>query len=466
MASGLAGRHGAAAALRIGYIAQALAIAASGACMLLDAPPPAVYAGAVVAASAVTLIRPAQGALLPALVETPAQLTAANVVSGWVESVSLLVGPALAGGLITVDGPGAALILFAGAVTASAALVAPLRGPTGSQSDEVHEPRSVVSTSHSPTVLALLAVGATQFIAIGAMDVLEVVLALKVLALGASGAGYLAAAFGAGSIVGGIGAVSLVGRHRLVGALLGASIVWGLALAVLGAWPAVGAAFAALAAAGVMRTLLDVSGRTLLHRAVPAELHGRVFGVLEGLSMLGLAFGSLLVPVIAGLGSAQAALVGVGGLLVVVPLGAAATLRAFEREAPRLEVELDLLRGSPLFGMLAPAVLEDLSRALVRIEVPAAAAIIREGELGDRFYLLAAGELVVSIGGEPVRTIAAGDGFGEIALLRDGIRVATVTANGPATVYALNRAPFLEALTGSRQASRVAEELVVERLGS
>src|SRR6202011_3143985 len=98
--AGLAERRGATVALRLGYVAQSLSVGACATAILLDAPAPIAYAGAVVAASAVTLTRPAQGALLPSLVDSPAELTAANVVSGWVESVSLLVGPALAGGLI------------------------------------------------------------------------------------------------------------------------------------------------------------------------------------------------------------------------------------------------------------------------------------------------------------------------------------------------------------------------------
>jgi hypothetical protein len=470
LGAGLAERRGAAVALRLGYFAQVLSIGVCATAMLLDAPSPVAYAGAIVAASAVTLTRPAQGALLPSLVDSPAELTAANVVSGWVESVSLLVGPALAGAVIALAGPGAALAAFAGAVFGSAVLVAPLSGPggEGAEADEsLADVTSVVTLVRTQRgVAAVLALGAVQFVAMGAQDVLEVVLALKVLGLGASGAGYLAAAFGGGAIAGGIGSLSLIGRHRLVGPLLGAGIGWGAAFVVLGAWPTAVGAFVLLAAAGATHTVLDASSRTMLHRVVPPQLHGRVFGVLEGLAMLGLAIGSLSVPAMMGLGGAQAALIAVGAVLLVVPISTVATLRALERAAPALDLELSLLRGSPLFTMLAAPVLEDLARALVREDARDGDAIVREREVGDRFYLLAEGELDVSIDGAHLRTLTAGDGFGEIALLRDGVRTATVVARGPATLYALERAPFLEAVTGSYQASQAAEKIVADRLAT
>jgi hypothetical protein len=248
--------------------------------------------------------------------------------------------------------------------------------------------------------------------------------------------------------------------------LLGAAIAWGAVFLALGAWPTAVSAFGLLAGAGASRTVLDVSGRTLLQRVVPAHVHGRVFGVLEGLAMLGLAVGSISVPALVDLGGAQAALAGVGVLLLGVALATAAALRAAERKTPAPEVELALLRGSPLFSMLPAPVLEGLARALIRRPVPAGEVFVREGEIGQRFYLVADGELEVSIEGAYVRTLGPGDGFGEIALLRDGVRTATITARGRATLYALERAPFLEAVTGSPHAHTAAEQLVASRLGS
>jgi hypothetical protein len=473
LAARLIGTRGAPSVLFGGYLAQAASIAATAGLLASGAPAAFVYAAAVIVTSAVTVTRPAQSALLPALVDTPAQLTATNVLSSWVESLALLAGPAIASVMLALRGPAAALALFAIVVSGSAWLVLPLRAlATGGRAgDGDVEDDGVASASSlmealraAPGAIPALGMLGAEYAALGALDVLEVVLAASVLGLGASGAGYLGAMFGAGALVGAGAAVALVGRHRLALPLLLSAASWGAAFILIGVWPAVGVAFCLLALAGATRSVLDVGGRTILHRTVPRELHGRVFGVLEGLEMVGLAVGSLAVPVVVGLAGPRAAMVVFGSVLIVVPLLTARTLPAIERAMPALEHELAILRGFPLFAMLGPPVLEDLARAMVRREAPADEVIVREGETGDEFFLLEAGRLNVCIRGSHVRAIGPGDGFGEIALLRDGIRTATITASSPVTLYALQRAHFLEAVTGSVHAHRAVGDLVDQRV--
>jgi MFS family permease len=461
--------RGAAATLCGGYVAQALALGATAAFMLAGAPAAVVYAGAVVAACAVTLTRPAQAALLPALVDTPAQLTAANVVNGWVDNVTLLAGPALASIALGIATPGWALIVFAGVVAVSAVVVAPLcRLGVVAGAEEPDEDAVTVrdAVREAPGALPALAMLTAEYAVLGALDVLEVVLAALVLGLGAGGAGYLGAAFGAGGLLGAAVALTLVGRYRLARPLLLAGTIWGAAFLALGAWPAAGAALCLLAVAGGGRTVLDVGGRTILHRTVPRTLHGRIFGVVEGLETLGLAVGSLLVPLLVTIAGPRGAVAAVGGLLVVVPLLTMPALHRIERAAPRLDAEVGVLREVPLFAMLNAPVLEDLARALTPLEAPAGETIVREGEPGTQYFIVAGGRLDVSIGGGRVRTLGRGDGFGEIALLHDGVRTATVTATSDVGLYSLERAPFLEAVTGSRQAHRAARQLVAERLAA
>jgi hypothetical protein len=458
---------GAAATLCWGYVAQAVSLGATAALMLAGAPAAVVYGAAVVAASAVTLTRPSQNALLPALVETPAQLTAVNVVSSWVDNLTLLAGPAIASVALAIAGPGWALLVFAVVVASSALIVTPLRGLRRGDPEEAAEGAAASwreAVRGAPGALPALAMLTAEYAVLGALDVLEVVLAALVLGLGAGGAGYLGAVFGAGGLIGAAAALALVGRDRLALPLLLAGAVWGSAFVAIGVWPALGTTLCLLAIAGAARTVLDVGGRTTLHRAVPPALHGRVFGVLEGVETLGLAVGSISLPLLVAVAGPRGALAVVGGLVIVVPLCTAPLLRRIERDAPSLDTELGLVRSHPLFAMLSLPVLEDLARALAPVQAPANTAIAVEGRPGAQFFLVATGALQVSIDGAPVRALGPGDGFGEIALLHEGVRTATVTAASDVTLYALERAPFLEAVTGSRHAQRIARELVAERL--
>jgi hypothetical protein len=198
-----------------------------------------------------------------------------------------------------------------------------------------------------------------------------------------------------------------------------------------------------------------------LQRSVPARLLGRIFGLLEGLTMAGLALGALLVPLLVYLGGSRLALLGVAALLPLAAAVGGRGLVTLDAEAPVPVVEIALLRSLPLFAELPAPAIEGLAAALTPVELPAGAVLIRQGEPGDAYYAIAAGELDVHQDGRFVRRCGRGDGVGEIALLRDVPRTATVTAHTLATVYQLNREPFLTAVLGhdptQRQAGRIAD---------
>ena len=325
-------RWGALAALRAGYWTQSVALVAAGGLVLVDASSAAVYAAAIIAAIAVTMTRPAQAGLVPALASAPGELTAINVLSSWAESLSILVGPALTGVLIGVDGPGAAIAAFAICSLTAALLVADLG--SSRRDGRLIGDRAIHPVTDPATGAAagperarfggLLAVLGAQYLVVGMLDVLLVAFAISVLRLGASGAGYLNAALGAGGLGGSLAAVTLIGRRELVRPLLAAAVLWAALLAMLGAWPTVLNAFLLLAAAGMSRSLLDVSGRTILLHGAPPLMRARLFGMLEGLAMLALALGALLVPVLVELGSVRAALMAAAALLAGITLAALA----------------------------------------------------------------------------------------------------------------------------------------------
>ena len=211
---------------------------------------------------------------------------------------------------------------------------------------------------------------------------------------------------------------------------------------------------------------IDVTAFTLLARLVPNDVMARVFGVLEGLSMAGLAIGSLLTPALVDLAGARWAVAGIGALLPLAVLVAARALTEIDRRAPVPVVEIALLRSLPLFAPLGAPSLEGLANGLAEVEVPVGTVVIREGEPGERFYVVAEGELEVGTGGREVRRLGRGEGFGEIALLRGVPRTATVTACTAARLYALDKPSFLASVASHPRAAGEAERLVSERLPS
>ena len=465
-AATLGDRYPPARVLALGYVAQAVALGATAAALLGGAPPLLAYALAAIAATAVTITRPTQSALLPALARTPDELTATNVVSGWIESVSLLAAPAATGVLLTVSGPGTVFAVMAALVLAGALFVAGVQGPAPAARD-VAESAVLSETAEGFRMLArepgprlLVGVLGAQYIVIGALDVLFVVLAVSVLGLGGSGAGYLNAAFGAGGVAGVAATVALVGRPRLVPPLLAGAAIWSAAFVALGVRPSTAAAFVLIGVAGAGRSVLDVAGRTLLQRLAPGELLARVFGVLEGLSMAALAVGSLLASALVALVGARAAVACAGAILPLALVASLARLRALDAAATAPIVEIALLRSIPLFAPLGAPALESLARSLTPLEVRAGTDVIRAGEPGDTYYAIADGELSVSIGG----VLRRGDGFGELALLAGVPRTATVTAVTDVRLYALAKDDFLAAVTGHSESRREADRLLRERL--
>jgi MFS family permease len=470
VAATLADRRSPAIMLAGGYLVQAAAMAATAAAIIAGVPL-AAYAAAVVAATAVTTTRPAQSTLIPSIASTPDQLTAANVVVAWVEATGIAASGLLAGVLIALAGVGSVFVVCAGFGVVAALLTAGLRVPAlappteGAGAALTGLGEGLGLAVRQPRLRLMLALLTAEAVVVGALDLLFVILAIGVLGRPQAWAGYLNFAYGVGGVLAATVSVALVGR-RLGAPILAAALVFSGTLAALAFGLGVGWTVALLAVVGASRALLDVASRTLLQRSVPARLIGRIFGLLEGLTMAGLALGALLVPLLVYLGGSRAALLGVAAVL---PLAAAIGGRALfglDAGAPVPVVEIALLRSLPLFAELPAPAIEGLAAALVPIHLPASAVLIREGEPGDAYYAIAAGELDVLRDGRFLRRCGRGEGVGEIALLRAIPRTATVTAHTPATVYELDRDPFLTAVLGHAPTQRQADRIADTRLAA
>jgi hypothetical protein len=480
------------AMLLASYAAQAVVVAATAVTLGTGGPTWLVYGLAALANATMTLTRPLHAALLPYLAETPAELTAANVATGATENLSILVGPALAGLALGLTGPGLAFAVSAAILVASALLVMPVlarrmhvgqrlpvpvaaTGPDESErpagpsaigraaSDFLESVRVIGRRGQTRTLVWLIAIATLIW---GAQDVLIVVLALDLLRLGEPSVGYLNSIFGAGGVVGVAATFLLIGRPRLAVPFAAGMVVFGAPLLFMGFGVGPLLAGALLAVSGAGRSVMDVAGRTLLQRVAPHAVLARVFGVLEGISMAALAIGSVVASAaIAVLGDVGAFAMA-GLLLPAAVLLAAGALREMDTTAEVHLHEVELLRDIPIFAPLSPLALERLAASLAPASAAAGEEIVRQGEPGDRYYVLAAGRVEVLVDGRRVRELGPGGGFGEIALLRQVPRTATVRAMEASELLTLERAPFLETLTGYPVARVAADAVIADLLGA
>lgn len=428
-----------------------------------------VYAIVGLSTVAGTVFRPAQAALLPHLARTPAELTAANVASSTFESVGAFVGPALGGLLLAATNAETVFVLNAASFVWSALLVlavqvghAPGREPGAAAPDEGEGQgglaAGVRAIGASRDLLVLCGLYTAQTLVAGALNVLVVVAALELLDVGESGVGYLNAALGIGGLVGGFAALVLASRGRLAADFGLGLALFGLPLALMGVLASVPVALLALGLIGLGNSLVDINALTLMQRTVPDAVLGRVLGALEGVLLGSIGIGSLLAPALIDSAGIRAALVATGLVLPALALLTTAQLRSIDRRS-RPPAELGLLQGVPLLSPLPLATLELLARSVLEVELPAGAVVIRQGDAGDRFYVIEQGE--VEIAG---RRFGRGESFGEIALLRDVPRTATVTAVTDVVLYALARDEFIAAVTGHEPARAAADAVVAARL--
>ena len=316
-----------------------------------------------------------------------------------------------------------------------------------------------------PRLRLMLALLTAEAAVVGALDLLFVILAISVLHRTQAWAGYLNSAYGVGAVLAAPVSAMMVGR-RLGLPILGAALLLSGALAVLASGLGLAGTMALLIVVGASRALLDVASRTLMQRSVPAQQLGRVFGVLEGLTMAGLAAGALLVPGLVHLGGSRLALLGVAAVLPLAAAVGGRALSGLDSGTPVPVVQIALLRSLPLFAELPAPALEGMARALTPVTVPAGTELIRQGDPGDAYYAIAAGELDATQDGHFLRRCGRGEGVGEIALLRDIPRTATVVAHTAATVYKLDREPFLTAVLGHAPTQRQADRIAGTRLAT
>jgi MFS family permease len=443
--------------------ARGAVTAAAAVVAAVSGPPVLIYALAVLSTIAATLFRPAHSALLPSLCHTGSELASANVVRGLLDSAATLVGPLLAAVLLEVADVSAVFWVAAASSWWAAALLLRLRYDAPPRPSVSTRPRLVREAADGLKAVArhrglavILGLAAAQSFTRGALTVLSVVVAIELLGTGEPGAGALMTAVGVGAVLGSLAASLLVGTRGL-GAWFAVGVaLWGLPIALVGVVPHQGAALGLVALVGVGNALVDVAGFTLLARMAPDEVLARVFGVLESLVAVSIGIGALIASWLVDELGPRAALFGIGLVCPVLAVASWRRLRQLDRSVGGHDLDVELLRQVPMLRTLPLPSVEQLARGLEPVQVPAGQAVFSQGDVGDRYFVIESGEVDVLGDGVRVTTLGPGEGFGEIALLRDTPRTATVVARTDLRLRALVSHRFLAVVLGFTPAARAA----------
>ena len=461
--------------------------------ILADAPVWTVFVLATLTSVFAAPFRPAVAALLPHLVERPEELTAANGTSSTIDSLSFFIGPAIGGLLLTVTTVPVVMFINVATFVWSAALVAIIKVPHPATEPGIEVPPTVAVDARGDTMvepvvdaeeeketffqessagfktiwnnsdLRLISlVYCAQTIVAGASVVFGIAMAVEMTSFGPNGVGYLDSMFGVGAIIGGLVALGRASKKKVATDFGWGVILWAIPLLLAAIFPQAWAALLAVAIMGFGNPLVDVNAVTIVQRLGDDKVMGRIFGALETGLIAAMALGSVLMPVLLHFFGLQWA-------LAILAIGISAIVLPFMRRLGRMNSTLRepeglrLLRALPLFAPLEPKSLELVAQQLRRIEVAAGDTVITEGQPGDQFYVVESGSLTASFHGEVLSQQGPGDPFGEIALLRDVPRTATVVADEPTVLYSLDRDAFLAAVTGNSEVSGQADDLIARR---
>jgi hypothetical protein len=437
---------------RTGLAMCAVFCLCAGLAAMADMPLVVVVACGVVALGGLTVLAATGSSLVPAAVHTPRELVVANLWLGHCSAVCVLIGPLFATAVLALGTPASTLLGCAGLMLAAFALTCIDPGPPA-HPPTVHPVRGAVDAARSlvrrPGGPGLMAVSFARNALVGALDVLMVVVAFDAIDIGGTGAALLNAAFGAGAVCSVFAATLALRGTRLAPAIIGATASTAVLCAVLAGTLDVVPAFLIVAALGLAAALVNTLSRMMLQRCADPRSLGQVFSLLALTDGVALIAGSVVAQVVLAAADVEAALLAVGGLLGLLSVGSLRSVWRADASADVPVAPMSLLRHTSTFDALPPLELESLARSAVYLEVDRGSVVIRQGDVGDRYYVVSAGEFDVEMNGRHMRTARRGEAFGEVALLADVPRTATVTAATPGVLLSVDRVAFLTALTGS-----------------
>ncbi len=458
-ASVLSDRLGVGSGLAVGFFLQAATSAATTVAMFIDASATVVYVAATLFTVALTLSRPTLAAVLPTISHGPAELAAANSIAGGIETIGSFIGPGLAGLVLVTRSPTdvfaicTLLLIVATVLALRIGSVEPDRTDDDEEEAEAEAPLAEIwgglrLLRNEPEPRLIVALLSAAWLVLGALDVALVAVAVDLLGRDEATAGLLGSAVGVGGIVGAALSFALVGRRRLSGPVALGLIAASLPIAFLAATDSLALVVLLLGLAGAGDAISDIAGRTLLQGLAAQDTLARVFGVLEGLATAALAIGSIAFSLVAVWFGLTAAILMTGAVLPVILLFRFGRLAKIDRARPAVDPELlALIRRVPIFAPLPAFRAEQLLVNLRRTELQPDQVVFEQGDHGDQLYVVRDGTAVVELADREVEH-GPGGFFGEIALVKDQPRMATVRAGGDGLVaYTLDRDVFLDAIS-------------------
>ncbi len=458
-------------ALVVAYTFVGATCAITAMALLASAPTPVVLAASTVVTTGIAVVRPIHFAALPQLAATPDELVSANSLSSVADGIFRFVGPVAAGIVVATLGYWQAFVIATVFCVVAVGLCARLRSGFAVL-DATHKPGSlraalggIVTLWGDWGSLVLLLVLTVDFVITGSLDVLGIALAGEVLGVGATGAGLLIGSLGVGGLVGAVMGASLSRGRRLAPVIVTAGVLEGLGFAAVALFSSPRPAMVVLAMAGTGGAVMLVSGRTLLQRATDDRVLARVFAIQESTTLIGTALGAILAPLLIDRFSVLGAFVPLGLGCALLALVGVVLVKRVDARAVYRPTEISLLRGVSFLSHLPQYDLERLAKSARWDVVVPGTVVVRQGDPGRRFYVIADGEFNVSVDGvrRPV-PLGPGAGFGEVALLRVVPRTATITAVTSARLLTLEASDFLAAVTGSADGHATAAEVAATHL--
>jgi MFS family permease len=449
-------------------VLQAVCLALAAGLVLADASLVMIVVLAALSSIAATAPRPGLQALLPALASSPQELTRATAVWGAVDSAGFLLGGGVGGAAIAAVGAGAVVVAAAVIMVLAAVCSARLPAVTATapdQPDEGPHPTSEMLAglrvlAQNRLLRAPFGLLAGLLFLEGASDVQLVALAVGRLHMGNGGPGVLWTVWGAGGMLASVAFVSLVRRRGLGQVLVVGALTFTIGLGVAGL-DSEALAVAAMIPAGIGFALVETTVMALIPRLADDTVIGRVYALSEILYTGAAALGALLAPLLIDRLGTAASLCAVSAAFAVAAVAAwpsSSRLDAGQQQAGRVR---ELLRGVPILAPLPLPRLERLVRDARPVIFTAGALVVTIGDPGEDFFVIEDGTVTVE---EFDLRQGPGTGFGEIALLQHVPRTATVRAASDLRLWAVSRASFIGAVSGHRDASKLADAVVVEHL--